>query len=264
MERRHDRAPGFQARTAFLPVGIHRALQPGGVGRAKHVVARAAAPTERDAFDRSWLGYTETFGAPDLCEAIAATYEQQAGNILCFAGAEEGLFAAMQALLDRDSHAIVVTPNYQSAETVPLSLCAVTGIPLDPERGWRLDIDRVAAAIRSNTRLISINFPHNPTGKVLQRDRFDALIALCRKHGIWLFSDEVYRLLDAGTGIEHLPQAADCYERALSLTVMSKTYGLAGLRVGWIASSDRELSAALSASSITSRSATPRRASTWR
>lgn len=132
-------------------MGIHRALQPGGVGRAKHVVARAAraAPAEREAFDRSWLGYTETFGAPDLREAIAATYEkQQTGNILCFAGAEEGLFAAMQALLDRDSHAIVVTPNYQSAETVPLSLCAVTGIPLDPERGWRLEIDRVAAAIR--------------------------------------------------------------------------------------------------------------------
>ena len=200
-----------------------------------------AAPAEQEAFDRSWLGYTETFGAPDLREAIAATYEkQQAGNILCFAGAEEGLFAAMQVLLDRDSHAIVVTPNYQSAETVPLSLCAVTGIPLDPECGWRLDIDRVAAAIRSNTKLISINFPHNPTGKVLERDRFGALIALCRKHGIWLFSDEVYRLLDAGTGIEHLPQAADCYERALSLNVMSKTFGLAGLRVGWIASSDRE------------------------
>ena len=67
-----------------------------------------ATPAERAAFDRSWLGYTETFGAPDLREAIAATYEkQQAGNILCFAGAEEGLFAAMQVLLDRDSHAIV-------------------------------------------------------------------------------------------------------------------------------------------------------------
>ena len=143
-----------------------------------------AAPAEQEAFDRSWLGYTETFGAPDLREAIAATYEkQQAGNILCFAGAE-GLFAAMQVLLDRDSHAIVVTPNYQSAETVPLSLCAVTGIPLDPECGWRLDIDRVAAAIRSNTKLISINFPHNPTGKVLEQDRFDALIARCRKDGI--------------------------------------------------------------------------------
>src|SRR5262249_14315295 len=71
--------------------------------------------------------------------------------------------------------------------------------------------------------------------------RFDALVTLCRKHGIWLFSDEVYRLLDANTGIEHLPQAADCYERGLSLNVMSKALGLPGLRVGWIAAADREL-----------------------
>jgi aspartate/methionine/tyrosine aminotransferase len=83
------------------------------------------APAEREAFDRSWLGYTETFGAPDLREAIAATYEkQQAGNILCFAGAEEGLFAAMQALLDRDSHAIVVTPSFTSRPRRCRSACA--------------------------------------------------------------------------------------------------------------------------------------------
>lgn len=201
-----------------------------------------AQPADREAFERTWLGYTETFGAPDLRETIAATYEnQQPANILSFAGAEEGLFAAMQVLLDRDSHTIVLTPNYQSAETVPLSLCEVTGIPLDPDQGWTLDIEQVADAVRPNTELISINFPHNPTGKILERDRFDALVTLCRKHGIWLFSDEVYRLLDANTGIEHLPQAADCYERGLSLNVMSKALGLPGLRVGWIAAADREL-----------------------
>jgi aspartate/methionine/tyrosine aminotransferase len=129
---------------------------------------------------------------------------------------------ALHVLLDRDSHAIVVTPNYQSVETIPLSLCALTGVPLDPDRQWTLDIDRVAAAIRLNTKLVSINFPHNPTGKILERDRFEALVALCRRHGIWLFSDEVYRLLDADTGFDHLPQAADVYERGPSLNVMSK------------------------------------------
>ena len=200
-----------------------------------------AAPEDRAAFETLRLGYTETFGAPDLRQAIASTYEQRAGDdILCFAGAEEGIYAAMQVLLGPSDHAIVVTPNYQAAETVPLSICAVTGAPLNPDDDWSLDIDRVAAAIRPETRLISINFPHNPTGKILERDRFDALIALCRAHGLWLFSDEVYRPLGR-EGVVHLPQVADVYERGLSLGVMSKAYGLPGLRIGWIACADRGL-----------------------
>lgn len=194
---------------------------------------------QREAFSRQWLGYTETFGAPALRAAIAATYDgTQAASIVCFAGAEEGLYIAMHVLLEKDDHAIVVTPNYQSAETVPLSICAVSGVPLDPDDNWSLDLDRVRAAIRPNTKLISINFPHNPTGKILERDRFDALVELCRAHGIWLFSDEVYRGLGTGR-VPQLPAAAEVYERGLSLGVLSKAYGLPGLRIGWIACRDR-------------------------
>ncbi|MDH7970832.1 aminotransferase class I/II-fold pyridoxal phosphate-dependent enzyme [Sphingomonas sp. AR_OL41] len=200
-----------------------------------------ASPEDRAAFEGLRLTYTETFGAPDLREAIAATYDHRAAaDILCFAGAEEGIYAAMRVMLSAGDHAIVVTPNYQAAETVPLAICAVTGVPLDPDHGWTLDIDRVAAAIRPETRLVSINFPHNPTGKILERDRFDALIELCRRHGLWLFSDEVYRPLGR-EGVNHLPQVADVYERGLSLGVMSKAYGLPGLRIGWIACADRDL-----------------------
>ncbi len=196
---------------------------------------------DRAAFENSWLGYTETFGAADLRAVIASTYDTiRPAEILCFAGAEEGLYAAMHALLDKDDHAVIVTPSYQSAETVPLGICAATGVPLDPERSWTLDIDQVAAAIRPNTKLVSINFPHNPTGKILERDRFDALVELCRSRGIWLFSDEVYRLIGV-SGTPHLPQVADVYERGLSLAVMSKAYGLAGLRIGWIACRDAPL-----------------------
>jgi aspartate/methionine/tyrosine aminotransferase len=200
-----------------------------------------AGPEDTEAFNALWLGYTETFGAPSLRHEIASTYSNQsADNILCFAGAEEGIFIAMHALLGNGDHAIVVTPNYQAAETVPLSLCEVTGVPLDADRSWSLDIDRVARSIRPNTKLISINFPHNPTGRILEHDRLTALIELCRKHGLWLFSDEVYRLLGLHPE-KQLPQVADVYERGLSLNVMSKAYGLSGLRIGWIASSDRAL-----------------------
>jgi len=200
-----------------------------------------ATPEQRQAHENLWLGYTETFGDPELRDIIAGLYRQmQRADILCFAGAEEGIYIAMHALLERGDHAIVVTPNYQSSETIPLSICDVSAVALDPEDGWSLDIDAVAAAIRPNTKLISINFPHNPTGKVLEGERFEALVDLCRRHGIWLFSDEVYR----GLTVDEkpvLPAAADVYERGLSLGVMSKSYGLPGLRIGWIACRDHGL-----------------------
>lgn len=199
-----------------------------------------ADPQDREAFDRLWLGYTETFGAPALRELIAETYDGQGPeHILCFAGAEEGIYAVAHALLDRHDHAVAVTPNYQSLESVPLSLCEVTGVPLDPERDWDLDLDRFEDALRPNTKLVLINFPHNPTGKIIGRDALDSIVAMCRRRGIWLFSDEVYRPLGAFPE-RHLPQVADLYERGLSLGVMSKAYGLPGLRIGWIASQDRD------------------------
>lgn len=204
-------------------------------------VLALAGPGAVDRFLDEPLSYTQPYGAQDLREAIAATYDTGAPeDILCFAGAEEGLYAFYRVLLDQSAHAIVITPNYQSAESVPLSICDVTGVPLDPDQNWSLDIDRVAAAIRPNTRVISINFPHNPTGKILEHDRFDALVELCRHHGIWLFSDEVYRLIERDPAIR-LPQAFDAYERGVSLNVMSKAYGLPGLRIGWIACHDRDL-----------------------
>lgn len=197
-----------------------------------------------DALDRflnTALHYTESYGAPDVRAAIAATYDTLADqDVLCFAGAEEAVYSLYRVLLNADSHAIVVTPNYQSAETVPLAICETTGIALEPQENWTLDIAKVAAAIRPNTKVIYINFPHNPTGKILERDRYDALVELCRKHGIYLFSDEVYRLIERDEAIR-LPQAADVYERGISLNVMSKAYGLPGLRIGWLACRDREL-----------------------
>ncbi|HUG62019.1 MAG TPA: aminotransferase class I/II-fold pyridoxal phosphate-dependent enzyme, partial [Methylomirabilota bacterium] len=147
-----------------------------------------ASDADREAFDAVHLGYTKTFGAPELLAEIAGTYDGVApDDLLCFAGAEEGIYTAMRVILSPDDHAIVITPNYQAAETVPLAICAVTGVALDIDRGWDLDLDEVRSAIRPNTRLISINFPNNPTGRILPRQLFNALVELCRARGIWLF-----------------------------------------------------------------------------
>ena len=199
----------------------------------------AGLPT--DALGDLHLGYTETWGAPDLREAIAATYDNMnPENILCFAGAEEGVYAAMRVLLDPSDHAIVVTPNYQAAETVPLAICEVSGVPLLETDNWRLDLDALKAAIKKNTKLVSVCFPNNPTGAIPSHTDFEELVSICRANDLYLFCDEVYRGLELDDS-KRIKQAADIYEKGLSLSVMSKAYGLPGLRIGWIASQDKDV-----------------------
>jgi aspartate/methionine/tyrosine aminotransferase len=197
-----------------------------------------ATPEDRAAWAQLRLGYTETFGSPALRTAIASTYDSIAmDRILCFAGAQEAIFCAMHALLTPSDHVVVIVPDYQSLEEVPLSICAVTGVPLRHSVGWTLDLDELEAALRPNTKLVAINFPHNPTGSVIDRRTFDGVIRLAAERRMYLFSDEVYRGLERDSA-RTLPHAADCYPRALSLGVMSKAYGLPGLRIGWIACPD--------------------------
>ncbi len=200
---------------------------------------RFAGDADRHRWETLRLGYIETRGTPELREAIASSYDRIAAeDVLCFAGAEEGLYCAMHALLTRDDHVVVLVPNYQSMESIPQVICALTGVALRSDENWNLDIEEVRRALRPNTRMVAINFPNNPTGKIISHTVFDELIALCAERELYLFSDEVYRGVERDA-TRRLPQAADRYEKALSLNVVSKAYGLPGLRVGWIASRDR-------------------------
>ena len=193
----------------------------------------------RDRWESVTLGYTETYGLPALREAIASTYDQvSAADVLCFAGAEEGIYLAMRTLLEPGDHVVVVTPNYQAAETLPMSVCEVSGVALRPEDGWALDVHEIEARLRPTTRMVSVNFPNNPTGAVPDAETWRRLAALCDERGIALFSDEVYRGLERPPRTP-LPQATDLSPTALSVNVMSKAYGLPGLRIGWIACRDR-------------------------
>jgi aspartate/methionine/tyrosine aminotransferase len=198
----------------------------------------------RHRWDTLRLGYTESLGLPALRNEIASLYHTlSADDVITFAGAEEGVFVAMHALLQPGDHAIVAWPAYQSLYEVARSIGAdVTLVSLDP-RDWSLDVDAVAAAMRPNTRVIVVNSPHSPTGAQISAADQARLVAIAELHGAHLFSDEVYRFL------EHdalpLSPAADASPRAFSLGVMSKAFGLAGLRIGWIASSDAALRARL-------------------
>jgi len=199
-------------------------------------------------FHQTWLGYTETQGNPELRQAIAQTY-QSIGieEILVHAGAEEAVFIFMNIALEPGDHIIVHFPCYQSHSAIAQSIgCEVEWWMSHEADNWELDLDWLREAIQPNTKAIVINCPHNPTGYVMSRAKLEELVSICRQHNILLFSDEVYRLLEYRDE-DTLPAACDLYENAISLGVMSKTYGLAGLRIGWIATHNQEIYKAMAA-----------------
>jgi aspartate/methionine/tyrosine aminotransferase len=200
----------------------------------------------RARWDNLNLGYTESLGLPALRDEIARLYEGlSADDVVTFAGAEEGVFLSMHALLDAGDHAVVVWPAYQSLYEVARSIGAsVTMVPLD-RRGWSLDVDAIAASMRPNTKVVVINFPHSPTGAQISAEQLMRLVSIVELHGARLYSDEVYRLLEHSA--PRLPAAAGLSERAISLGVMSKAYGLAGARIGWIATKDAAFRARVAA-----------------
>lgn len=237
--------PDFRLETHFsrweFKARFHMTASDAETMRMSDLLAMAD-DVDREAWEKLTLGYTETWGKPALRETIASTYQGlTSDDILCFAGAEEGLYCAMLALLGPDDHAIITVPNYQSMETLPVSLCRqVSGVPLRAENNWALDIEDVKKALRPNTRLIAVNFPNNPTGTIADQKTFAALVELCKERNIHLFSDEVYRGLERDPA-KQLPQAAELFDKGISLNVMSKAYGLPGLRIGWIACRDHDL-----------------------
>lgn len=194
---------------------------------------------DRQAFAELGLGYGETWGSDPLRAAVADTYEVcDPDDVLAFAGAEEAIYWLMQVLAGPGDHVIMTVPNYQSMETVARAGGAeVSGILLDESAGWSFDVDAVRAALRPNTRLVAVNFPNNPTGALPDHETWRSLVQLCDERGIRLVADEVYRGLELDPSTR-LPQAADLLPTAVSVNVMSKSYGLPGLRIGWVACRD--------------------------
>ena len=196
----------------------------------------------QEALHSLWLGYTESQGHPELRVEIARLYQQiDAPQVLVHTGAEEAIFTFMHAALEPGDHVIVQTPCYQSLSDVARSIgCEVTAWQTREQDGWALDVASLRGEMRANTRAIIVNCPHNPTGYLMDRATQREIIEIARSQHCLLFSDEVYRGLEYDEQ-DRLPAACDLYERAVSLGVMSKAYGLAGLRIGWIATQDRDI-----------------------
>ncbi|MBE3065819.1 MAG: aminotransferase class I/II-fold pyridoxal phosphate-dependent enzyme [Chloroflexi bacterium] len=196
----------------------------------------AFEPEADEGLKRHWLGYTESSGAPSLRQEISRIYTGiQSEQVLVHSGAEEAIFLFMHAVLQPGDHVIVHWPCYQSLFEIARSIgCEVTFWEARSQNRWALDLDELKRNLRSNTRAIIVNTPHNPTGCLMSQTDYRALNVLAQERGIIVFSDEVYRELEYDPA-DRLPSACELNPSAVSLGVMSKAYGLAGLRIGWIA-----------------------------
>lgn len=202
-----------------------------------------ARPDDLERWQTLGFGYTQPYGAPWLRAAIAARHTAlEAADVLCCAGAQEALSCIAAALLNPGDHAVIVLPIYHPSERAILSLCDATGVVLSARGsgGWRLDPGAIEAALRPNTRLVLMNFPNSPTGAAIDGATLDAVVALCRRRGLWLVNDEVYAQT-AAVPTTAPGLVADLYERGISINALSKSFGLPGLRVGWAACRDRQV-----------------------
>lgn len=193
-------------------------------------------------FEKVWLGYTESQGSSALRAEICKLYESiEPEEILVHAGAEEAIFLFMFATLKENDHVIIHSPGYQSlTEVARATGCTVSLWSAREETGWSLDLNDLSRLLTPNTRAIIVNTPHNPTGYLMSREDYAAVNEFAQEHHLLLFSDEVYRESEYDPSTR-LPAACDLGEHTVSLGVTSKTYGLAGLRIGWVATKNREI-----------------------
>jgi len=193
------------------------------------------------------LGYTETAGHPLLRRQVADLYDHVDAEQVLILAPEEGIFLTMHALLRKGDHVICTFPGYQSLYQIAQSLgCGVERWTARPGQDgtWHFDMRELNGMVREHTRLLVVNFPHNPTGALPEIDGFLGLAEWAGKRNITLFSDEMYRFLEYDKRTR-LPAAVDLLEQAISLGGLSKSFSLPGLRIGWLVTRDARMRQAI-------------------
>lgn len=187
------------------------------------------------------LGYTESLGHPLLREEIAELYQGVIANDCLVVVPEEGIYIALNSILQNGDNVICTYPGYQSLYEIAEGLgCEVTKWEPEEADGWRFNPDFLEKNIKPNTKLIIFNFPHNPTGYLPTKTDFQKIVDLAKKNNLYIFSDEMYRFLEYDLN-DRLPSACEVYDKAVALFGMSKTFGMAGARIGWVVTKDKDL-----------------------
>jgi aspartate/methionine/tyrosine aminotransferase len=211
-------------------------------GYPMEYVLSLASPGERECWDNLKLGYTETRGSLELREAIKQHYRTIETDEIVVSSPGEANFILMNVVLSKGDHVICMTPMYQSLYEVARAIgCDISFWEPDQHKeNWYYDPAELEKLVRPETKLIIINFPHNPTGFSPSKSDYQRIIEIAKKYNTVLFSDEMYRFLDHDPkGV--LDSACDMYDNAVSLWGTAKTFGLAGLRLGWLTSKNKEI-----------------------
>jgi arginine:pyruvate transaminase len=193
------------------------------------------------ALRRGRTGYGPMIGTPQLRAAIAARFAGRTGqpctadNVTVTTGAQGGLYCALQCLVGPGDEVIVPEPVYATYHGVVAATGAeMVMVPLPAERGFHPDLDSIAGAIGPHTRAIWINSPHNPTGAVYTVGEIAGIAEICRRHDLWLVSDEVYE--DLAFARPHLSpwSLPGMAERTIVVSSLSKSHAMPGFRLGWV------------------------------
>ncbi len=194
---------------------------------------------ELEQWDNLQLGYTESSGLPELREEIAKLYKNVSSNEIFVLSPGEANFMAMNVLLQPGDHVICMAPAYQSLYEVAKSIGCELSFwnPSSDAKGWYYDPEELNKLISNKTKLIILNFPHNPTGYIPSLTDYNKIVSIARTKGVFIFSDEMYHQLEHDFK-DTLPPLCEVYERSISLWGMAKTFALAGLRLGWIVCKD--------------------------
>jgi arginine:pyruvate transaminase len=210
------------------------------VGEPNFDTPPAIVAAAKGALDRGRTHYTDVIGDPPLRAAIARHHSKRSGqpvgpdNVVVMAGAQCALFSAALCILDPGDEIIVPSPMYVTYEAaIGVSGATMSRVPLRAENRFRLKADDVASAVNPKTKAVMVNSPHNPTGAVIQRAEWEALAEICRKHDLWLISDEVYGSLTFDA--PHLSPASlpGMAERTITVDSLSKSHAMTGWRLGW-------------------------------
>ncbi len=190
----------------------------------------------RKLWDELTLAYTHSQGLPLLRSEITKLYSNITEQDLVIAAPEEAIFIAMNVLIKKGDHVVTTFPAYQSLYEIANSLNADLS-KWEPAKDGSFNPDDLFELINEQTKLIIINFPHNPTGETISRKQLDDIIEFAKQKNIIIFSDEMYRLLEYEKD-DRLPSVADIYDQGISLSGVSKSFSLPGLRLGWLSSKD--------------------------
>lgn len=185
------------------------------------------------------LCYGDHLGHPGLRELLAKEAGVAPDEVLITAGAAGALFIIATTLLDEGSHIVVARPNYSTNIETPRAIgCEISYLDLSFDEQYRVDFDRITSLLRPNTKYVSLTSPHNPTGTTMTEEEIRRVLALAESRGIYFLLDETYREMSFD---QPAPWVASLSPRAISVSSMSKSYGIPGIRIGWILCRDRDL-----------------------